>query len=55
MYSSPQDSAHYYHMVFYTDSPLAYSFTILDDGNQVCFYPMGTRLVDSAIRSLLLP
>lgn len=55
MYTSLQDSARYYHMVFYTDGPLAYSFTILDDGSQVCFYPMGTRLVDSAIRPLLQP
>jgi hypothetical protein len=45
----------YYRMVFYTDEPIAHSFTIADDGTNVFFSPWTTRIVDPAVRTLLQP
>ncbi|WP_336774071.1 hypothetical protein [Paenibacillus sp. MMO-58] len=43
----------YYAMVFYTKEPIAYSFSIADDGDHVFFYPWDLSLVDNRIRTLL--
>jgi len=43
----------YRRMVFYTDGPLAHSFMIVDDGENVFFSPWETRLVDDEVRELL--
>ncbi|CAM3293813.1 hypothetical protein PALU110988_14120 [Paenibacillus lupini] len=44
----------YYQMVFYTeDEPIAYSFSIADDGDHVFFHPWDTSIVDNRIRTLL--
>ena len=40
----------YYKMVFYVDGPIAYAFTITDDGAHVYFSPGNTRIVDEDIR-----
>ncbi|MDQ0193988.1 hypothetical protein [Paenibacillus wynnii] len=45
----------YYRIVFYTDEPIAYTFTIADDGINVFFSPWDTRIVDIEIRTLLQP
>lgn len=54
-YSSPnrERDPDYRRMVFYMDGPIAYSFTIADDGTNVFFSPWETRLVDTEIRTLL--
>lgn len=45
----------YYTMVFFTEGTLSYSSPITDDGANVFFPFKTTRIVDAAIRSLLLP
>lgn len=45
----------HYQMVFYADGPIAHSYAIFDEGEQVYFSPWTTRLVDPAIRTLLQP
>lgn len=45
----------YYKMVFYTDEPLAYVYDLVDDGQQVFFYPWDTRVVDAEIRPFIQP
>jgi hypothetical protein len=45
----------YYSMVFYTDGPIAYLYSIADDGENVFFSPWTTRLVDDEIRVFLQP
>ncbi|MBD3919422.1 hypothetical protein H8B09_11720 [Paenibacillus sp. PR3] len=54
-YSSPNNGSDptYYSMVFYTDEPLAYAFTLVDDGTHVFFTPRDTRIVDDEIRKLI--
>ncbi|GMK46539.1 hypothetical protein PghCCS26_36680 [Paenibacillus glycanilyticus] len=43
----------YYSMVFYTNEPIAFSFSIADDGDHVFFYPWDLSLVDNRIRTLM--
>ncbi|GIP39415.1 hypothetical protein J31TS4_26950 [Paenibacillus sp. J31TS4] len=43
----------YTQMVLYTGEPLAYTFSLADDGRHVFFHPQETRLVDNAIRAYL--
>jgi hypothetical protein len=43
----------YYHMIFYTEEPFAYAFTLVDDGTNVFFSPWDTRIVDDKIRKLI--
>ncbi|KGE16903.1 hypothetical protein [Paenibacillus wynnii] len=45
----------YYKIVFYIDEPIAFRFTLVDDGINVFFSPWDTRLVDIEIRTLLQP
>lgn len=45
----------YYTMVFYTDGPFGYAYTIADDGVNVFFYPWDTRIVDDEIRKWMTP
>jgi hypothetical protein len=43
----------YYQMVFFTDEPIAYAFSLADDGTNVYFSPWDTRLVSDEIRELI--
>ncbi|MCM3629194.1 hypothetical protein M3194_17765 [Paenibacillus glycanilyticus] len=43
----------YYQMVFYANEPIAYSFSIADDGDHVFFYPWDLSIVDNRIRTYL--
>ncbi|MBA9084867.1 hypothetical protein FHR92_001328 [Fontibacillus solani] len=45
----------YYQMVFYTDGPLGYAYSIADDRVNVFFYPWDTRVVDDEVRNWLNP
>ena len=45
----------YYKVVFYTDKPFAFVFSLVDDGVNVFFSPWETRIVDIEIRTLLQP
>jgi hypothetical protein len=45
----------YYYMVFYTEGPIAYAYSIADDGVNVFFSPWSTRLVDDEIRVFIQP
>lgn len=51
--ANQQGDPAYYRMVFFADGPLAYQFTIADDGVNVFFSPWETRLVDAEVRGLL--
>lgn len=42
-------------MVFFTDGPLGYAYTIADDGVNVFFFPWDTRIVDDEMRKWLNP
>lgn len=44
----------YYNMVFYTDGPIAYAFSLADDGINVFFHPWSTRIVDDEIRKWIV-
>ncbi|MEK3714160.1 hypothetical protein [Paenibacillus sp. FSL R7-0333] len=45
----------YYKVVFYTDQPFAYAFSLADDGIEVYFFPWDTRIVDKDLRTLIQP
>lgn len=45
----------YYKVVYYTDQPIAYAFSLADDGVEVFFSPGDTRIVDKEIRTLIQP
>lgn len=51
--SSENGDPVYYHMVFYTDEPIAHSFSIADDGEHVYFHPWDTSIVDNRILTLM--
>lgn len=51
--ASQRGDPEYRRMVFYADGPLAYQYTIADDGDNVFFSPWETRLVDAEVRELL--
>lgn len=44
----------YYTMVFYTDEPIAYAFSLADDGVNVFFHPWNTTIVDDEIRKYMV-